>query len=71
MLAQSNLKRSNDPMHKILVAVALAALAAGSTAAAACADQTSILDEFPPHEWHGQAGWLITGWSWAKSQEAP
>ncbi len=19
----------------------------------ACADQTSILDEFPPHEWHG------------------
>src|SRR4029453_9202429 len=24
-----------------------------ATAAAACADQTSILDEFPPHEWHG------------------
>jgi hypothetical protein len=23
------------------------------TAVAACADQTSILDEFPPHEWHG------------------
>lgn len=23
------------------------------TAAAACADQTSIIDEFPPHEWHG------------------
>lgn len=22
-------------------------------AAAACADETSILDEFPPHEWHG------------------
>ncbi|MEO8128433.1 MAG: nuclear transport factor 2 family protein [Bryobacteraceae bacterium] len=22
-------------------------------AVAACADQTSILDEFPPHEWHG------------------
>jgi len=22
-------------------------------AAAACADQTSIIDEFPPHEWHG------------------
>jgi hypothetical protein len=21
---------------------------------AACADQTSILDEFPPHEWHGE-----------------
>jgi ketosteroid isomerase-like protein len=21
--------------------------------AASCADQTSILDEFPPHEWHG------------------
>lgn len=28
---------------------------------AACADQTSILDEFPPHEWHGAgacAQWL-------------
>ena len=23
------------------------------TIVAACADQTSILDEFPPHEWHG------------------
>lgn len=23
------------------------------TAAAACANQTSIIDEFPPHEWHG------------------
>ena len=23
------------------------------TAAAACADQTSIVDEFPPYEWHG------------------
>jgi hypothetical protein len=23
------------------------------TAAAACADQTSIIDEFPPYEWHG------------------
>ena len=23
------------------------------TAVAACADETSILDEFPPHEWHG------------------
>jgi len=22
-------------------------------AAAACADQTSIIDEVPPHEWHG------------------
>ena len=28
---------------------------------AACADQTSILDEFPPHEWHGSGAcgkWL-------------
>ena len=24
-----------------------------TTAAAACADQTSIIDEFPPYEWHG------------------
>jgi len=23
------------------------------TMVAACADQTSIIDEFPPHEWHG------------------
>ncbi len=23
------------------------------TLLAACADQTSIIDEFPPHEWHG------------------
>jgi ketosteroid isomerase-like protein len=23
------------------------------TALAACAEQTSIVDEFPPHEWHG------------------
>jgi len=26
------------------------------TAAAVCADQTSIIDEFPPHEWHGPGG---------------
>jgi ketosteroid isomerase-like protein len=24
-----------------------------TTALAACAEQTSIIDEFPPHEWHG------------------
>jgi hypothetical protein len=23
------------------------------TAASACAEETSIIDEFPPHEWHG------------------
>ena len=66
-------------MHKILIALAVAVLAAAptaasektdvmvsvqqfvdafnkgdtKTAAAACADQTSIIDEFPPHEWHG------------------
>jgi hypothetical protein len=31
------------------------------SALAACADQTSIIDEFPPHEWHGAgacAKWL-------------
>jgi hypothetical protein len=28
------------------------------TAAAACAEQTSIIDEFPPHEWHGVAACL-------------
>jgi ketosteroid isomerase-like protein len=26
------------------------------TAAAACADETSIIDEFPPYEWHGANG---------------
>jgi hypothetical protein len=66
-------------MHKILVVLALAFLAAGPAAAAektdvmapvhqfidgfnkgdtqsalaACADQASIIDEFPPYEWHG------------------
>jgi ketosteroid isomerase-like protein len=31
------------------------------TASALCADQTSIIDEFPPHEWHGSgacAAWF-------------
>jgi hypothetical protein len=66
-------------MHKIFIALAVAALASGPSATsektdvmvpvhqfvdgfnkgdtkmalAACADQTSIIDEFPPHEWHG------------------
>jgi ketosteroid isomerase-like protein len=26
------------------------------TAAAVCAEETSIIDEFPPHEWHGAGG---------------
>ena len=66
-------------MHRIFLALALAAFAQSTTAAqdktavmtsvnqfvdafnkgetktaaAACADQTSIIDEFPPHEWQG------------------
>jgi hypothetical protein len=28
------------------------------TAAAACADETSIIDEFPPYEWHGAGSCL-------------
>ncbi len=36
------------------------------TAAAACADQTSIIDEFPPHEWHG-AGACLT---WMNAYDA-
>lgn len=31
------------------------------TASALCSDQTSIIDEFPPHEWHGSgacAAWF-------------
>lgn len=72
--------RYTRAMHRILVALFLAALLpaqsprSAQTAVlgvvqhfvdgfnkadlkaiqAACADQTSILDEFPPHEWHGQ-----------------
>ena len=33
--------------------------------ASACAEQTSILDEFPPHEWHG-AGACLT---WMKDYD--
>jgi ketosteroid isomerase-like protein len=36
------------------------------TALAACAEQTSIIDEFPPHEWHG-AGACAT---WANDFDA-
>lgn len=36
------------------------------TAVAACADQTSIIDDFAPHEWHG-AGACST---WANDYEA-
>jgi len=39
------------------------------TAAAACADQTSIIDEFPPHEWHGAGAcskWMSDFDAWAK-----
>lgn len=36
------------------------------TAAAACADQTSIIDEFPPHEWHGSGACL----TWMNDYEA-
>jgi hypothetical protein len=36
------------------------------TAAAACADQTSIIDEFPPHEWHGPGGCA----TWMKDYDA-
>jgi len=79
-------------MFKSLIALAVAVLAAGSTAAsektdvmapvqqfvdafnkgdtktaaAACADETSILDEFPPYEWHG-AGACV---QWMKDYDA-
>src|SRR2546423_1957549 len=33
--------------------------------ASACAEQTSIIDEFPPHEWHG-AGSCLT---WMKDSQ--
>jgi ketosteroid isomerase-like protein len=35
-------------------------------AIAACAEQTSIVDEFPPHEWHGEG----TCAKWAAELEA-
>ena len=79
-------------MNKLLVALTVAILAAGSacasektevmvpvhqfvdgfnkgdtaTALAACADQTSIIDEFPPHEWHGSGACS----TWAQDYEA-
>ena len=36
------------------------------TALAACADQTSIIDEIPPHEWHGAGACS----AWANDFEA-
>ncbi len=33
--------------------------------AAACAEQTSIIDEFPPHEWHGTGACL----TWMKDYD--
>lgn len=36
------------------------------TALAACADETSIIDEFPPHEWHGAGACA----KWASDYEA-
>jgi len=36
------------------------------SALAACADQTSIIDEFPPHEWHGAGACAI----WANDFDA-
>jgi hypothetical protein len=36
------------------------------SALAACAEQTSIIDEFPPHEWHGPGACA----NWAKDFDA-
>ena len=36
------------------------------SALATCAEQTSIIDEFPPHEWHGAGACA----SWAKDFDA-
>ena len=36
------------------------------SAVAACAEQTSIVDEFPPHEWHGPGACA----NWAKDFDA-
>lgn len=79
-------------MQKILIALTIAILAAGTAVAseetvvmapvhqfvdgfnkgdtkaavAACAEQTSIIDEFPPHEWHGVGACL----NWANDFDA-
>ena len=79
-------------MRRIFIALALAALAQGTTAAqdktavmahvhqfvdafnkgdtktlvAACSEQTSIIDEFPPYEWHGSGGCA----KWANDYDA-
>lgn len=80
-------------MNKIIIALVLAILAAGTTTAlgqkkdvmvpirqfvdgfnkgdtksavAACSAQTSIIDEFPPHEWHGEGACM----NWANDYEA-
>jgi hypothetical protein len=85
-------------MHKIILALAISVLAAGTAAAseksavmatvhqwvdginkgdmkmtvAACADQTSIIDDIPPHEWHGAGAcskWMSDFDAWAKTNE--
>ena len=38
----------------------------GKTAAAACVDDMSIIDEFPPHEWHGAGAFT----KWLNDYEA-
>jgi ketosteroid isomerase-like protein len=43
------------------------------SATAACADQTSIIDDFPPYEWHGPgacAKWYSEFQSVTKAEEA-
>ncbi len=80
-------------MHKIIIALAIAVMAAGSVVAseedakvvavvnqfvegfnkgdmkvinASCADEVSIIDEFPPFEWHGKGSCA----KWAGDYEA-
>jgi ketosteroid isomerase-like protein len=41
-------------------------------AVVACADQTSIIDDFPPHEWHGTGGcakWMNDAEAFFKKNE--
>ena len=38
------------------------------TASAACSDQASIIDEFPPHEWHGEGACMK--WMGAYDEDA-
>lgn len=48
--------QKSDPMATVKAFVDAFNKGDSATAVALCAAETSILDEFPPHEWHGAGG---------------